>query len=335
MRTNTRETANDAAVAVVAPAGRTFGIDFRTAVALGVAVLVLIAASLTSRGFFTPFNFNAIMDSCSIIGIIAVGETVIMLSGNAISLSLATTSAVSAIVFLEAQPFGFPAALIISLAVGIITTAAQGLIIGRYNANPIIVTLAAGSLLAGITGILTSDGAITQPPGDQIFNSLNGQLFDVPTVAYVFVGFSLLLAAYLRFSVFGARMYMMGDNWAAARAAGLRVASLTTQTFALAGLAAGLAGVLLATTNGQASLSVSGNDTLYALTAAIVGGTAVTGGRGSVVRTIFGAIIAGAISDWALLKGYGEGGQILVQGCLILIVILAFHFGRGAESRAI
>jgi ribose/xylose/arabinose/galactoside ABC-type transport system permease subunit len=336
MRTSTRDTANGTpALSVTAPAGRSFGLDFRAAVTLAAGVLVLVAAALTSSGFFTVFNFNAIMSSCAVIGIIAVGETVIMLSGNAMSLSLATTSAVSAMVLIEAQQFGFLVALIIALAVGVITTAIQGYIIGRYNGNPIIVTLAAGSLLAGIAGILTDDNAVTQPPNDQVFNKLNGQLLGVPTVAYVFVGFSLLLALYLRYSVFGVRMYMMGDNKAAAKAAGLRTAVLTTQTFALAGLAAGLAGVLLATTNGQASLSVSGNDTLYALTAAIVGGTAVTGGRGSVVRTIFGAVIAGAISDWALLRGYGEGGQILVQGCLILIVILAFHFGRGAGSRAV
>jgi len=219
--------------------------------------------------------------------------------------------------------------------VAVIINAVQGAAIGFWAANAVLVTLAADGLQQGIASTLTGDHYVNPPPTDTGWEVLaDGRVLGIPITVYIFVGLGIAMWLFLRTSVFGMQMYMMGNNRLAAKAAGLRVTALTIGTFALAGLAAGVAGILLAAGNRSASLALIGNNTLYAITAVLVGGNAVGGGRGSVLRTMFGAIGVAAIANLAVLRGYGNGGQIAVQGALIFVVVVFLHVTRSAEAKA-
>jgi ribose/xylose/arabinose/galactoside ABC-type transport system permease subunit len=277
---------------------------------------------------------NAILVSASIIGLLALGEAVIMISGNLFSLSLATTSAVSAMVFIATLGTGYVYAVAAALGVAVLINIVQGTAIGLWAANPILITLAADGLQQGGVSLATGNKYITPPTGNTGYTVLaNGRLLGVPITIYFFILFGIALWLFVRYSVFGMQMYMLGDNRLATKAAGLRVTAITVAVFALAGLAAGVAGLLLASVNQAASLNLAGNNTLFAITAVLVGGTAVTGGRGSVMQTVMGAIVVAAIANLAILRGYGTGGQILVQGILITVVVVFMHLvGRAAKE---
>src|SRR5205823_7311692 len=122
-------------------------------------------------------------------------------------------------------------------------------------------------------------------------------------------------------------------NKRAARAAAISVAAVATGAFALAGACTGVAGVLIGATNQNASLFIESTYTFDAIAAVLVGGTAVTGGRGSAARTLFGAIVIATISSLLLLRGYSTGIQIFVKGLIVLIVVILVRLGNRGEDR--
>jgi ribose/xylose/arabinose/galactoside ABC-type transport system permease subunit len=120
-------------------------------------------------------------------------------------------------------------------------------------------------------------------------------------------------------------MYLVGSNRTAARAAGLPVGRVTVVAWAFFGACVALTGIFLASFNTAATATLGGTLTLDAIAAVLIGGTAITGGRGSAAQTLAGAILIAVISDVLLLRGYSTGIQILVKGLLVLAVVVAVH----------
>ena len=121
---------------------------------------------------------------------------------------------------------------------------------------------------------------------------------------------------------------MLGENHSAARAAGLPVEMLTTAAFAVAGVCVAITGLLVAGFARNVNLQVQGTYTFDVIAAILVGGNAVTGGRGSVGRTVIGALIIATISDMLLLLGASTGMQIFVKGVIVLVVVVLLHLTR-------
>jgi ribose transport system permease protein len=290
-----------------------------------IAFVIIVFGAATTRGFVTVENLKAILFSGSFIGIAAVGTAAIMLSGNLFSLSLGTSISVAAIAFLASLRFGLGAAVILTLLLGIGMFAAQGMVVGIWDANPIIVTIAAGAIQTGLVTWLTSGTQVTPSGTSTVYQKLGGQVLGIPFGFYALVVLALLTAFVLDHTPLGRMLYLMGENRRAARAAGLRVAWVTTGAFALAGLAAGLAGVLLGAFNTTATLSIGGSYTYDAIAAALVGGIAITGGRGSVWRACFGAFFIATVTDLLLLRGYSRGVQILVEGIAVAMMVVLLH----------
>jgi len=131
-----------------------------------------------------------------------------------------------------------------------------------------------------------------------------------------------VLAVVMRRTRFGRQIYLLGENRVAARAAALPITLLTVGSFAIASLYTAGSGILIGATSANASLLLTGSYTYDAIAAALVGGNAVTGGRGSIARTAAGAIVIATISDMLLLRSYSTGGQILVRGIIVVVVVV-------------
>jgi len=155
----------------------------------------------------------------------------------------------------------------------------------------------------------------------------------IPTSVFVFLLVALALEQVLRSTKIGREMFLIGENRRAAIAAALPVARVTVVAFALAGAAAAVAGVVLGATNQNGSLLLSGTLTFDAIAAVLVGGTAVSGGKGSVGRTVLGAIWIGLISDLLLLRGYDTGVQIGVKGLAILGAVMIVESRQRSGAR--
>ncbi|MCL2803342.1 MAG: ABC transporter permease [Micrococcales bacterium] len=288
--------------------------------------VVLVAGAVTTEGYLTASNFKAILTSTAFVGIVAVGATVIMISGSQFSLSLGITVAVTSILFLFALRSGIIVAMIVTLVVGIVVFALQGFIIGGVGANPIIVTIGAAALQEGITTSRIA-GNITPPAGVSI-DFLATTVGGVPVSIFVFFAVALIVELFMRRTRWGRQIYLMGENMEAARAAGLPTASLTTLGFIIAGACVSIAGILVAGFNQNSNLATQGTFTFDAIAAVLVGGNAVTGGYGSVGRTVIGAIIIAAVSDMLLLRGASTGVQVLVKGVIVVLVVVFVQMTR-------
>jgi simple sugar transport system permease protein/ribose transport system permease protein len=298
--------------------------------ALGLVVLVILA--LTTDRFLTVENIKAILSSASIVGIMALGLTFITLIGSLVSLAIAATAVMGAMIFLVELNLGLVPALAISMAAGAAVTALQGLIIGAWGANPVILTIGAGFLLSGIT-TKASNGVIVQPTGGG-FSTLNSTPLGVPLGVYVMVALALVFQYVLRRTVLGRRVILIGENRQAARAAGMRIPRITAIAFAIAGASFALGGAFLGAFNKGASAQLEGTTTFDVIAAVLVGGTLISGGRGSALRTLAGAIIIATISDLLLLRGFNTGAQILLKGVLVVVVVLATFVASRREGAA-
>ncbi len=298
--------------------------------ALGLVVLVVLA--LTTDRFLTVENIKAILSSASIVGIMALGLTFITLIGSLVSLAIAATAVMGAMIFLVELNLGLVPALAISMAAGAAVTALQGLIIGAWGANPVILTIGAGFLLSGIT-TKASSGVIVQPTGGG-FSTLNSTPLGVPLGVYVMVALALLFQFVLKRTVLGRRVILIGENRQAARAAGMRIPRITAIAFAIAGASFALGGAFLGAFNKGASAQLEGTTTFDVIAAVLVGGTLISGGRGSALRTLAGAIIIATISDLLLLRGFDTGAQILLKGVLVVLVVVATFVASGREGSA-
>ena len=127
-------------------------------------------------------------------------------------------------------------------------------------------------------------------------------------------------------------MYLIGENRAAARAAGIPVGRVTTVAWAFFGLCTAVTGVFLASFHTSATVSLGGALTLDAIAAVLVGGTAIAGGRGSALRTLGGAVLISVIANLLLIRGYSTGAQTLVKGVLVLVVVVLVHL-RATRGR--
>jgi ribose/xylose/arabinose/galactoside ABC-type transport system permease subunit len=300
---------------------------------LGIAVVVVavvVTGVLTTR-FFSLANARAILASTAWVGITAIGATLVMIAGSAVSLAVAQTATVVAMIFLSAQQLGLAAAIVLALACGVGITALQGAIVGFWTANPVVLTIAAGFAIGSVATWIS--GGTTVYPKVTAFNGLNATPLGLPLAVYVLLGVTAVAQWVLRRTTVGRQLYLVGENPAAARAAGLPVGRVTVIAWAFFGACIALTGVFLAAFNTSANASLGGTLSLDAIAAVLAGGTAIGGGKGSALQTLGGAVLISAISDLLLLRGFSTGVQLLVKGLLVLFVVIAVHVrstrGRG------
>jgi simple sugar transport system permease protein/ribose transport system permease protein len=294
-----------------------------------VALAVLVVAVTTDR-FLTWDNVKAILSSASVVGILALGLTFITLVGSMVSLAVGPTAVVSAMAFLSVSDLGLLPALVIAALIGAAITALQGALAGAWNANPVILTIGAGFLVNGFAD-KASGGTMVRPAGGG-FQTLNDTPLGIPLGVYVMVALALVFQYILRRTVLGRQIVLVGENREAARSAGLPIARVTIAAFALAGVAFAIGGAFLGAFNMGASTYLEGTLTFDAIAAVLVGGTAISGGHGSALRTLGGALAVAAISDVLLLRGFGTGEQILLKGVLVVAVVVLTQRRAGGRD---
>jgi ribose/xylose/arabinose/galactoside ABC-type transport system permease subunit len=284
----------------------------------GVVALAAIAAN--TPGFFTAVSLFSLLNTTSFIGCVAIGMTFITLSGNIMSFALGVTLSTSGIVFMAALPLGLGGALIVAFAFGAAVTGAQGFVVGYFRANPIIVSMAALALITGGATLITQ-GQGVYPQGDAAA-PLKGRVFGVsmPLAAFIFTVVVAQIA--LSFTRFGRQLYMVGSNWRASLAAGLDPARIVLGAYIAAGLCTALAGILMAARYSSGDLELGIGYDYSAISAVLVGGTAISGGEGSAIRSFVGAFIIAICQVLLLLHGFSTQIQYLTIGVIVLLVIM-------------
>ncbi|MET0491834.1 MAG: ABC transporter permease [Actinoplanes sp.] len=300
-------------------------------VALAVLVVALIPVAVTTERFLTLGNARAILASAALVGITAMGATLVMIAGSAVSMAASQTATVVAMVFLATQDQGLVVATLLGLLCGIAVTAVQGVAVGYGEANPIVLTIAAGFAIGG--GAIWFSGGTPVSAASDHYEIFNATPLGLPLAVYVLLVLAALAQWILRRTAAGRQMYLVGENRAAARAAGLPVGRVIVLAWAFFGLCLAITGVFLASFNTSATTNLGGTLTLDVIAAVLVGGTAITGGKGSALRTLGGAVLISVIADILLIRGYSTGVQILVKGVLVLAVVVLVHVRATRGSR--
>jgi ribose/xylose/arabinose/galactoside ABC-type transport system permease subunit len=294
-----------------------------------IGIIVLLAVIFATPGFLAGPSILSLLTTVSFIGCVAIGMTLITISGNIMSFALGATVGVTAMVFILASNWlGFGLGLVFGLLFGSLLTGLQGLMIGWVRANPIIVSIAALALIYGLTQAFAEKGTIYADPG--IFPaSVKGKVGGVPIEFIMFVLSALIAQFILSFTRFGRNLFMVGSSFRAAEAVGVNTWRTITGAYLWAGFFTSLAGIMLAVRYDAANMDYGVAYDYDAIAAVLVGGTAIGGGHGSAVRTFAGAMVIAAVQVMLLLRGLRQEWQYLAAGLIVLAVIILQARGNG------
>ena len=282
--------------------------------------------ALSTPGFTSPLSINSLLNAISFIGCVAVGMTFITITGNIMSLALGATVSASALVFLASLSLGVFSAFLVAILFGVVITAVQGALVGYIRANPLLVSIAALSLLIGGAAIATGGQRIY--PGGEGLQVFKGRVAGIPVEALYFFGTVVIGQFVLSWTRIGREMIMVGSNLRAAIAAGVNTARAITVAYVLAGACSAVSGVLLAARYGSGDMELGTGYDYTAIAAVLVGGTAIGGGSGSVVRTLVGVTVIAIIATVLLLRGFSQQWQYLITGLIVLAVIMLHTIGE-------
>lgn len=291
-------------------------------------VVLLIVASIASPAFLNPRNLLDLATQAAPLGIVVLGQAlVIMVRGLDLSVaSLMATVAVLATAFQASSdamigPI-FIAAIVFSVLVGF----ANGLIITKRKVSPFLATLAMMIILQGIRFAYTGGAPVsTLPPG--IAFLANGLFLGLPVNLWVLAIIAIVLGVVLTRSKFGRLIYMVGGNPKAAELVGVSSDRVTIACYVICSALSGIAGLFLLGYVGTVSNWVGQGYELDSIIAAVMGGVALGGGRGSVFGALLGVAILVVISNLVLLLGLPIEMQLIVKG-LIIIGAAAFYRAR-------
>ncbi len=282
--------------------------------------------ALNTPGFTSPLSINSLLNAISFIGCVAVGMTFITITGNIMSLALGATVSASALVFLASLSLGVFPAFLVAILFGVVITAVQGALVGYIRANPLLVSIAALSLLIGGAALATGGQRIY--PGGEGLQVFKGRVAGIPVETLYFFGTVIIGQFVLSWTRIGREMIMVGSNQRAAIAAGVDTAKAITVAYVLAGACSAVSGVLLAARYGSGDMELGMGYDYTAIAAVLVGGTAIGGGSGSVVRTLIGVTVIAIIATVLLLRGFSQQWQYLITGLIVLAVIMLHTIGE-------
>ena len=291
------------------------------AVVRAAVLLALAAVALTTPGFLSRPSMLSLLTTVSFIGSVAVGMTLITISGNIMSFSLGALTGATAMIFvLTANWGGFACGLAAALAFAGLINALQGFLIGWLRANPIIVSIAALALIYGVAEAFAEHGTIYAAAGTS-YGGFKGRIAGVPVEFAVLLAVAALAQFILSFTAFGRHLFLVGASFRAAEAVGVRTWRAITGAYLWAGLFTAPAGIMLAIRYDAASMNYGIGYEYDAIAAVLVGGTVIKGGEGSALRTLAGAIIIGIIQVVLVLQGLRTEWQYLIAGLIVLGVI--------------
>ena len=292
---------------------------------IAMLVLFVIVMALVSPSFLSPGNWANIADQMVFVLLLALGMTVVLIA-RGIDLSVGSVMGLSAGVcaFLITQGLIFPMALLAGIGCGVVCGLLNALMITKLGLPDFVATLAMLGVARGVLFLWTEGTPFTRYMTPE-YSIVGGQVkiggvVSVPIVITVLVCIAISLM--LRKSILGRYLYAVGGSPDAARLSGVSVPRVQTYAYLISGACAGLAGVILAGRATNVAPTMGIGYEILAITAAIIGGAALTGGRGRMVGAIVGALTITLITNAMNIAGVSSEWQQLVTGAILLLAVL-------------
>jgi ribose transport system permease protein len=296
--------------------------------------LLIVASVLFVDGFASLVNITDVFHRAAPIGIVAVGMTFVVISGNYLDLSVVAQVATSAVILIAvSNEYGLPLAMLAALLAATTFGVVNGVAVGYFKANAVIVTLATTYIGLGLLRYF-SGGSIFFGPQDGLIREFGlGKLGPVPYSAIVLLIMTIILGFVLNRTNFGFLVRSFGVNERATRLSGTNTAAVVIGAFLVTAVAAMVAGWVLAAFSNTAVSAMSQGYDFRALAAIIVGGTSVFGGKGSVLRTLVGVIFVSVLTNVLVLSGISFGYQQMALGALIVMAVTVDALSRKVAKR--
>src|SRR4051794_20979954 len=299
---------------------------------LAALIIACVFFSIRSPQFLTGGNFSLIIQQVMVVGTLAIGQTLIILTAG-IDLSNGAIMAFSSIVLAKLAVTGglpAPAAILAGFAVATAFGLVNGLLVTRVPLPPFIVTLGMLGIASALTHIYSQEQTVTGVPGmmTALGNTFSVGGTEVTYGSIITIGLFLLFAYLLGQTAWGKHVYAVGNNPEAARLTGIRTNRVVIGVYATAGLVYGIAALLSVARTGVGDPQAGQTDNLDSITAVVLGGTSLFGGRGSVVGTLIGALIVGVIRNGLQLIGVASTYQTLITGILVILAVTVDQISR-------
>jgi fructose transport system permease protein len=295
-------------------------------------LLACVFFSLSTDQFLTGGNFSLIVQQVMVVGTLAIGQTLIILTAG-IDLSCGAVMAFGSIVIAKMAAEGSLPPLV-AIALGMAVCGGfgllNGLLVQKIPLPPFIVTLGMLNVAFALTHIYSEEQTVTSLPGPL---TALGQTFplghtDITYGSLVTIALFLLLAYALSNTGWGRHVYALGNSQEAARLNGIRTSRLTIGIYTVAGLLYGVAALLLISRTGVGDPQAGQTDNLDSITAVVLGGTSLFGGRGSVLGTFIGVLIVGVFRNGLQLMGVASIYQTLITGVLVILAVTVDQISR-------
>ncbi len=301
-------------------------------IALG-ALVAFIGAR--NSNFFLVSNIKTVGTTVSIVGVLAIVQTVVMLIGGldiSVGSAAGLTSVVSAMVFTSAHSAG--AGILAAVGVGVLTGLFNGVIIIYGRVNAVIATLATYAGYRGLANLISNGRAqgYTGKDGTFVFIA-RGSIAGIPALIWILVVIAVAVHLLLRYTDIGRNIYAMGGNATAARLAGINLNRYVIGCYVAAGVVAAIAGIMLTarTGSGQPTSGSQGLE-LQSITAAALGGVAMQGGKGTVSGTILAVLLLGVLQNGLTILNVNSFWQDIAQGFLLVIAVVIQQRRRGIRA---
>lgn len=291
---------------------------------LAALLLASIFFATQSPRFLTGENFSLIIQQVMVVGTLAIGQTLIILTGgidlsNGMIMALSSVLMTGLAVLSGVNPI---VAIFIGLIVCIVFGVLNGALITTIGLPAFIVTLGTFNIVYALVRIYTTS-TITGLPNEML---LLGNTFNIGSTEITY-GSVLMVILYvitwyvLRSTPAGRAVYAVGDNPEAARLAGINTKRVLTAVYTVAAISYGIAGLLLVSRTGVGDPQAGQTGNLDSITAVVLGGTSLLGGRGQIMGTLIGALIVGVFRNGLQLMGVGSIYQVLITGILVIVAV--------------
>lgn len=297
-----------------------------------ILLAMLVAFSLLSDGFFTTRNIFNIIRQISFMGLIAIGVTMVIITGgidlgSGSVLALAAVMATSLAQLPESATLKFPGLnvpilipVLVALAIGAVTGIINGSLIAKFKIPPFIATLGMMTVARGFA-LIYSNKPLSQLTPEYNFIG-QGAILGVPFPVIVLVVVAVAAHIMLNNTPFGRYIYALGGNEQAARISGINVDRVKIGVYTLAGLLSGLAGLVVSSRIGSGQPGQGVGIELDAIAAAVIGGTSLSGGIGTIWGTIVGALIIGVLDNGLILLNVDQYWITIVKGTIIVVAVI-------------
>lgn len=272
----------------------------RTEFTLGVIIIALfVLAGTLTKNFTSAYNLTNLTKQGSIVGVMAVAQTVIIITGG-IDISGGAIAGLSCMVMALLQtrtdtPFGLT--VLACLAVAVLCGFLNGVIIFDLNVPAMIATLGMQTVIRGIVKLLCGGLNVTYTDA-RILDIGTGKLFGfIPNLALIWICVAVIVFIILRYTIFGRNLYVIGSGIEVARLSGIKVRKMFYMVYSFAGLLYGIAAIMLAARVGMAQPGTGEGYDMNAIAAAVIGGASLAGGRGAVTGTLLGTVLMVLITN--------------------------------------